>query len=145
MKDVKGVFNTLEKMLRRSSWFDDDWEVYNRGNYLQLYKHSWFNDNQGGIHFETFIEAPQVKQKSFPICMHIEEDCPNQAHFIHQLIELEGERISSWKGYKMLDTSYGVCQRTLPLNFKSLEQRIFEELNRLRTLESSIERIRLKL
>lgn len=45
----------------------------------------------------------------------------------------------------MLDTSYGVCQRTLPLNFKSLEQRIFEEFNRLRTLESSIERILLTL
>lgn len=145
MKDVKGVFRNLEKMLRQATWFDDDWEIYNRGNYLQLYKHSWFNDNQGGVHFETFIEEPQIKQKSFPVCVHAEEDCPEQADFIRQLVELEGERISSWKGYKMLDTSYGVCQRTLPLNFKSLEQRIFEELNRLRTLESSIEKILLKL
>lgn len=132
-------------MLRQATWFDDDWEIYNCGTYLQLYKHSWFNDNQGGVHFETFIEKPQIKQKSFPVCVHAEEDCPEQADFIRQLLELEGERISSWKGYKMLDTSYGVCQRTLPLNFKSLELRIFEELNRLRTLESSIEKILLKL
>ncbi|MCE0494696.1 hypothetical protein [Vibrio salinus] len=145
MKDVKGVFRNLEKMLRQASWFDEDWEIYNRGSYLQLYKHSWFNHNQGGIHFETFIEAPQIKQKSFPVCMHAEEDCPEQSEFIRQLIELEGQRISGWKGYKMLDSSYGICQRTLPLNFKSLEQRLFEEFNRLRTLEASVEQILLKL
>lgn len=145
MKDVKGVFRNLEKMLEQAKWFDDGWEIYNRGNYLQLYKENWFNHNQGGIHFETFIETPQIKQKQFPVCMHVEEDCPNQAEFIRQLRELEENHISSWKGYKMLDTSYGVCQRTLPLNFKSLEQRIFEEFNRLRTLESSIERILLTL
>ncbi|MDC0612190.1 hypothetical protein OAP63_15780 [Vibrio sp.] len=125
MKDVKGVFRNLEKMLRQSSWFDEDWEIYNRGEYLQLYKHSWFNQNQGGIHFETYIEAPQIKQKSFPVCMHAEEDCPSQSQFIERILALEGERINSWKGYKTLGSSYGVCQRTLPLNFKNLEQRLF--------------------
>ena len=145
MKDVKGVFRNLEKMLRQASWFDDDWEVYNRGNYLQLYKMNWFNHNQGGIHFETFIEAPQVKQKVFPVCMHAEEDCPFQSEFIRQLMELEGERIKTWKGYKTLDNSYGICQRTLPLNFKNLEQRLFEEFNRLRLLESSVEQVLSKL
>lgn len=76
MKDVKGVFRNLEKMLEQAKWFDDGWEIYNRGNYLQLYKENWFNHNQGGIHFETFIETPQIKQKQFPVCMHVEEDCP---------------------------------------------------------------------
>ena len=141
MKDVKGVFRNLEKMLRQASWFDEGWEIYNRGSYLQLYKDSWFNHNQGGVHFETFIEAPQIKQKSFPVCVHAEEDCPAQADFIRQLVELEQQRIASWKGYKMLDSSYGVCQKTLPLNFKSLEQRLFEEFNRLRSLESSIDQL----
>ncbi|CDT90123.1 conserved hypothetical protein [Vibrio coralliirubri] len=70
MKDVKGVFRNLEKMLRKANWFEDGWEIYNRGEYLQLYKENWFNQNQGGVHFETFIEGPQVKQKAFPICMH---------------------------------------------------------------------------
>ncbi|RXJ71518.1 hypothetical protein CS022_20745 [Veronia nyctiphanis] len=138
MKDVKGVFRNLEKMLQKASWFDDDWEIYNRGEYLQLYKSNWFNHNQGGVHFETFIEAPQIKQKSFPVCMHAEEDCSSQSEFIRQFLALEGERIQSWKGYKTLDNSYGICQRTLPLNFKSLEQRLFEELNRLRQLEASV-------
>ncbi|MBF9003191.1 hypothetical protein [Vibrio nitrifigilis] len=141
MKDVKGVFRNLEKMLRQASWFNDDWEIYNRGNYMQLYKQSWFNHNQGGVHFETFIESPQIKQKSFPVCVHAEEDCPAQAEFIERVVKLEAERINSWKGYKMLDNSYGICQRTLPLNFKNLEQRLFEEFNRLRTLEASIEQI----
>ncbi|EKO3516766.1 hypothetical protein K6U51_13125 [Vibrio fluvialis] len=145
MKDVKGVFRNLEKILRQSSWFGDDWEIYNRGNYLQLYKQNWFNHNQGGVHFETFIESPQIKSKSFPVCVHAEEDCPQQAEFIRQLLSLEAERINGWKGYKMLDSSYGVCQRTLPLNFKNLEQRLYEELNRLRTLESSIDTLLLEL
>ena len=141
MKDVKGVFRNLEKMLQQTSWFDDGWEIYNRGNYLQLYKENWFNHNQGGVHFETFIEAPQIKQKQFPVCVHAEEDCPSQSEFIRQLMELEGERIQGWKGYKAQDNSYGICQRTLPLNFKNLEQRLFEEFNRLRMLEASIEKV----
>ncbi|CAM3609600.1 hypothetical protein VA7868_03555 [Vibrio aerogenes CECT 7868] len=74
-----------------------------------------------------------------------EEDCPDQAEFIRRLIAQEGERINSWKGYKLLESSYGICQRTLPLNFKNLEQRIYEELNRLRMLESGIEKILLNL
>ncbi|MCM5506999.1 MULTISPECIES: hypothetical protein [unclassified Vibrio] len=141
MKDVKGVFRNLEKMLQQASWFDDGWGIYNRGNYLQLYKENWFNHNQGGVHFETFIEAPQIKQKQFPVCVHAEEDCPSQSEFIRQLKELEGEQIQGWKGYKALDNSYGICQRTLPLNFKNLEQRLFEEFNRLRMLEASIEKV----
>ena len=141
MKDIKGVFRNLEKMLQQASWFDDGWEIYNRGNYLQLYKENWFNHNQGGVHFETFIEAPQIKQKQFPVCVHAEEDCPSQSEFIRQLKELEGERIHGWKGYKALDNRYGICQRTLPLNFKNLEQRLFEEFNRLRMLEASIEKV----
>lgn len=145
MKDVKGVFRNLEKMLQQAKWFDYEWEIYNRGNYLQLYKRNWFNHNQGGVHFETFIEAPQMKAKSFPVCVHVEEDCPQQAQFICQLLSLEAERINGWKGYKLLDSSYGVCQRTLALNFKNLEQRLYEEFNRLRTLESSIDKLLLEM
>lgn len=145
MKDIKGVFRNLESMLRNASWFDDDWEIYNRGNYLQLYKKNWFNYRQGGVHFETYIEAPQIKQKAFLVCMHAEEDCPEQSEFIRQFKQLERERINSWKGYKISESSYGVCQRTLQLNFKNLEQRIYEEFNRLRTLESSIDEVLLDL
>ena len=139
MKDIKNIFRKLEKLLSHSSWFEDDWEIYNRGPYLQLYKTSWYNHNQGGIHFETFIEAPQLKKKNFPICMHAEEDCPSQTQFIQKFLELEGSRIQSWKGYQAIGSGYGICQRTMPLNFKNLEQRIYEEFNRLRQLESSVE------
>ncbi len=145
MKDIKGVFRNLEKMIQHENWFDDDWEIYNRGNYLQLYKKNWFNQNQGGIHFETFIEAPQIQKKLFPVCMHVEDDCPSQSEFIRQFMDLEGERIKSWKGYKTLGSSYGICQRTLPLNFKTIEQRLLEEFTRLRTLEYSVEQVLLRL
>lgn len=139
MKDVKNTFRNLEKKLRQAKWFGDDWEIYNRGEYLQLYKTDWYNHNQGGIHFETYIEAPQIKRKEFPICMHAEEDCPSQTAFIQKFLELEGEQIRGWKGYQTLGEGYHICQRTLPLNGKNLEQRIFEELNRLRQLEPSVE------
>ena len=141
MKDIKNIFRNLEKKLRQSSWFGDDWEIYNRGAYLQLYKSSWHNQQQGGIHFETFIEGPQIKQKAFPVCMHAEEDCPAQAAFIEQFLALEAKRINSWKGYKAIGSGYHICQRTLPLNFKNLEDRLFEELNRLRQLEASVEQV----
>lgn len=70
MKDIKPIFRNLEKMLRQSSWFDDGWEIYNRGAYMQLYKENWHNEAQGGIHFETYIEAREIKKKnSLFVCM----------------------------------------------------------------------------
>ena len=141
MKNIKGVFRTLEKKLSQASWYENGWVIYNRGVYLQLYKDSWHNYNQGGVHFETFIEANEIRRKEFPICLHAEEDCPSQQKFIEELLLLEGDRIRSWKGYKTIGTGYSICERRLPLNFKNLEQRLFEELNRLRKLESSIEEV----
>ena len=120
MKDIKKVFRNLEIKLKQTSWFEDDWEIYNRGVYLQLYKVNWHNQNQGGIHFETYIEAPQIKQKAFPVCMHAEENYPSQSVFIQKFLMLEGDRIKSWKGYKTFGKNYSICHRTLPLNLKNL-------------------------
>ena len=139
MKDIKKIFRNLEEKLKQSNWFEGEWKIYNRGAYLQLYKVNWHNQNQGGIHFETYIETPQIKQKAFPVCMHAEEDCPSQPEFIQKFLALEGDRIKSWKGYQAGGKDYNICQRTLPLNFKNLEQRLFEEFNRLRQLEGSVE------
>lgn len=141
MKDIKSIFCNLEKNIKQSSWFDDNWEIYNRGPYLQLYKANWHNDNQGGVHFETYIEAPEIKKKSFPICLHAEEDCPSQQAFINNLLDIEGERIRSWKGYQTIGKSYHICQKVLTLNFKNLEQKILQEFNNLRQLESSIDKL----
>ena len=141
MKDVKNIFRNLEKSIKRSKGFGDDWELYNRGTYIQLYKLNWYNQKQSGVHFETFIETPQLKQKLFPVCLHAEEDCPAQPLFIQEFLAVEGKRISSWKGYKIDGAGYNICQRVLPLNFKNLEQRLLEEFNRLRQLESSIDHI----
>ena len=141
MKDVKAIFRNVEKMMKQSSWFGDDWEIYNRGVYMQLYKANWYNENQGGIHFETYIEAPQIKQKAFPICMHAEEDCPSQQTFIQTFLEQESDRINRWKGYQTDGNGYSICKRVLPLNFKNLEQRIFEELNTLRQLAPSVDEV----
>ena len=139
MKNSKSVFRSLEKRLAQSSWFNDDWNIYNRGEYVQLYKDDWHNHNQGGVHFETYIEAREMKMKEFPICVHAEEDCPSQEQFIQELLAIEGDRIRSWKGYKTVGTGYTICVRTLPLNFKNLDQRLFEEFSRLRKLEAGIE------
>ncbi len=141
MKDIKNIFRNVEKRLRASRWFEGEWEIYNRGNYLQLAKSNWCNGNQGGVHFETYIEAPQIKKKAFPVCMHAEEDCPSQAKFIDDFLQLEQERISSWKGYQVVGEGFSICQRELPLNFKNLEERLLEELNRLRQLETSVDRV----
>lgn len=138
MKDLKNTFRNIENSLKQSNWFNDGWEIYNRGVYLQLYKSHWHNDKQGGIHFETHIESGEVKAKEFPISMHVEEDTPSQNAFIETFLSLEAQRIKSWKGYKV-GKGYSVCKRTLPLNSKNLEQRIIEELNKLRQLEASID------
>ena len=141
MKDLKIIFRNLQSKLEQSSWFADGWEIYNRGVYLQLYKDTWYNDSQGGVHFETYIEAPQLRQKAFPICMHAEEDCPSQQTFIRDFLDSEGEQIRSWKGYDVMGDGYSICQRVLPFNFKNLEHRLYEEFNRLRQLEPGIDRI----
>ena len=141
MKDLKIIFRNLQSKLEQSSWFADGWEIYNRGVYLQLYKDTWFNDSQGGVHFETYIEAPQLRQKAFPICMHAEEDCPSQQIFIRDFLDSDGEKIRSWKGYDVMGDGYSICQRVLPLNFKNLEHRLYEEFNRLRQLEPGVDRI----
>lgn len=141
MKDIKNIFRNVEKRLRASRWFEDEWEIYNRGTYLQLAKSNWYNGSQGGVHFETYIEAPQVKKKAFPVCMHAEEDCPSQARFIDDFLQLEQARIRSWKGYQIIGGGYSICQKELPLNFKNLEERLLEELNRLRQLESSVDKV----
>ena len=139
MKNIKSVFRNLENKLMDSSLFGDDWNIYNRGEYLQLYKDDWYNHNQGGIHFETFIEAREIRQKEFPICVHAEGDCPAQEQFIQELLALEGARIRRWKGYKVVGKGYTVCVRKVSLKAKNLDQRIFEELSRLRQLEAGIE------
>lgn len=126
-------------MLRNANWFDDGWDIYNRGPYIQLYKENWHNQNQSGIHFETYIEAPQIQKKQFPICMHAEEDCPLRDRFIQEFLRLEADQISNWKGYNVIGEGYNICSRTLPLNFKNLEQRLLEEFNRLRQLDVSVE------
>ncbi|MBL6738000.1 MAG: hypothetical protein ISQ57_05930 [Litoricola sp.] len=141
MKDIKNIFRNLEKKLVQSNWFEDDWTIYNRGVYLQLYKVNWHNHNQGGVHFETYIEQPQIKRKAFPVCMHAEEDCPSQSEFIQRFLALERDRIQGWKGYETSGKGYSICQRNLPLNFKNLEQRLFDELNQLRQLETSIDQV----
>ena len=141
MKDIKNIFRNVEKRLRASRWFEDEWEIHNRGTYLQLAKSNWYNGSQGGVHFETYIEAPQVRKKAFPVCMHAEEDCPSQARFIDDFLQLEQARIRSWKGYQVIGGGYSICQRELPLNFKNLEERLLEELNRLRQLESSVDKV----
>ena len=139
MKDVKNIFRGLENRLREAKWFDEDWDIYNRGVYLQLYKINWHNHRQGGIHFETYIEAREIRNKEFPICVHAEEDCPSQQRFIEELLSLEGDRIKGWKGYKTVGKGYTICLRTLPIKSKNLEQRIFQELTRLRQLEAGID------
>ena len=73
--------------------------------------------------------------------MHAEEDCPSQAKFIEDFLMLERARIRAWKGYQVSGDGYSICQRELPLNFKNLEERLLEELNRLRQLETSVDRV----
>ena len=141
MKDIKNIFRNLEKKLKQARWFEADWEVYDRGSYLQLYKTTWHNHNQGGVHFETFIEKPQIQQKAFPIFMHAEEDCPSQPEFIRKFLDRERVRIKSWKGYETVGQRHTVFQRIMPLNFKNLEQRLFDELSQFRQLETSIEEV----
>ena len=76
MKDFKSVFKELENNLTRQKWFTQDWSIYNRGVYMQIAKENWFNHDQGGIHFETYVEKYEIEEKIVPIHMHVEDDFP---------------------------------------------------------------------
>ena len=58
---------------------------------------------------------------------------------MQKIHEIEGDRIRQWKGYRTEGREYTICQQSMPLNFKNLEQRLFEELNQLRKLEPGVE------
>ena len=72
------------------------------------------NHNQGGIHFETYIEAREIKQKEFPICVHAEEDCPSQERFIQELLALEGIEFEAGRATELwaraTPSVYGRCR-----------------------------------
>ena len=138
MKNSKGVFRNLEKMLMDARWFQNGWNIYNRGEYLQLYKDTWYNHDQGGFILKPTSNSRKTT-KGVSHLFHAEQDCPVQSQFIKELLALEGHRIQGWKGYKIIGKGYSICERILPLNSKNLEQRIFQELCRLRQLEQGIE------
>ena len=71
--------------------------------------------------------------------MHAEEDCPSRQKFLEKFLQLEGDRIKGWKTYQIRTTENSVIQRTLPLNYKKLEQRIYGELNQLRQLADGVD------
>ena len=77
--------------------------------------------------------------------MHAENDCPSQSIFISKFLELEGKRIKAWKGYETLGQGYSIFQRTLPLNYKKLDQRLFEEFNQLRRLSDTVDELLIDL
>ena len=139
MKDFKSVFKELEKNLTRQKWFSSDWTIYNRGVYMQVAKENWFNDNQGGIHFETYVEKDELEEKMVPIHMHVEDDFPEGEKFIRLFTEKARPTISSWKGYKVYGTGYLICQRKLPLDPGALSMKLLEEFTRLQQLTPLID------
>ena len=141
MRDFKVVFRDLQKYIENARWFDDSWEIYNRGVYLQLARDNWFNHNQGGIHFETYIEGPEIRRGVVPVHLHAEDDVPQQALFIERFLEEESARLKSWKGYEVVGSGYSICQRNIPIKTKQLADRLFQEIDRLRQLEDTISKL----
>ena len=138
MKDIRNIFRRLEKLLKEAKWFDDEWEIYNRGPYLQLYKSNWYNHNQGGIHFETSIEAPQLKSKSFDRDARRGELPVTAEFFLERFLLLERDRIARWNTYQ-IQTSENTVVSEYCLLITNLEQRIYGELNQLRQLADGID------
>ena len=62
----------------------------------------------------------------------------HRAELVHQFLDLEKERIKAW-GYSFHDQGYTILKKTLTLNFKNLENRIFGEFSQLRLLAESID------
>ena len=129
MKEVKTKFKRLERKISAARWFAEDWEIYNRGPYLQLYKSNWFNGSQGGIHFETFIEGSELKKKVFPY-VSMRRRIVLAIVFIEQLLKIEETEFAVGRGIRLGDKAT-TSVKVLPLNFKNIEDKIFEELNRL--------------
>jgi len=140
VRDFKPVFKEIERSLERQKWFSSDWRIYNRGVYMQVYKNNWFNDDQGGIHFETYVEKDELAEKQVPIHMHVESDFPKDEEFVRLFTGLARPVIEGWKGYKVQGTGYMICQRKLPLDPQSLQSRLVEEFGRLQELAPMIDR-----
>ena len=110
------------------------------GSLLQLYKVNWCNQNQGGVHFETFIEAPQIKKELFLfVCML--KKIVHRNMFKENFFRFENDRLNQWKGYERVGGEYNIIQKTLPLNYKNLEKRLFDEFSQLHKLANSVDDI----
>ncbi len=141
MKNLKPLFQDLEAGIRAARWFTDDWTIYNRGVYLQLAKTTWHNQDQGGIHFETSIEAPQIKAGLVPISLHVETDVPAADVVAGRLRAVVHDRFDAWKGYKLGSGGYLVCERQLPLHLRQLPSQWREEFHRLQALVPLIDAV----
>ena len=60
---------------------------------------------------------------------------------LKKLFRLENDRLNQWKGYERLGGEYNIIQKTLPLNYKNLEKRLFDEFSQLRKLANSVDEI----
>ena len=69
----------------------------------------------------------------------------HQAELVHQFLELQRKRIKAWGGYSFHDQGYSILKKTLILNFKNLENKIFGEFSQLRLLAESIDKTLLSL
>ena len=72
--------------------------------------------------------------------MHAEEDCPWQTEFTKNFLDLEGNRITEWRGWSIENKGYCVLQKIVPLGIKKLEDRICADLCQLQVLAASIDK-----
>ena len=107
-------------------WFQNGWNIYNRGEYLQLYKDTWYNHDQGGSILKPTSNPRKTTKGVSHLFMQSRIVCTISV--IKELLAPEGHRIQGWKGYKIIGKGYSICERILPLNSKNSEQRYLRTL-----------------
>ncbi len=148
LKSLQQKFEKVQKLLQSKAWFiKGKWlvaqhpfpELKPDGVTLHVFKKNWFNDENLGIHFESYLDLNSKKQKKTYITFHAlqYEYFPktkiSRKKFSQQLVDAIYDEVNNWDGYSFRAGKYGLQPFTKFLDASSLkfEEDLVREFERL--------------
>jgi hypothetical protein len=148
IKALQKRFKKVEDALKTKPWFSKGkWIVAQHpfpkskpgGVTLHVFKKHWFNDEHLGIHFESYLDLNEKKQKKTYITLHAlhYDEIPglkvSRKKLAQPLVDSLFLEVSSWDGYNFRSGKYGLQPFTkfLDASKDTFEDELTEEIERL--------------
>jgi hypothetical protein len=128
---IKERFMRTEKQLRAQPWFKRGAWLTSvhpfpaqkpEGFTFQVYKKNWFNDDNDGIHVESYLDLSPDKQKNSYVTFHIlhGDTVPGtdfkRDELARPFIDKIYDEVKAWDGYEFRENKYGTQPFTKKLD-----------------------------